>query len=60
MGDRYYIKVGNCYVTFVGIQKTPVMRADHQKASPFLSLNEAKVEACKRDLKNYKIVKKAF
>lgn len=58
MEERYYIKIGNCYITFLGLLQEPTMKADYHKASPFLTMEEAKIEANKRGLKNYKIVKK--
>lgn len=58
MEERYYIKIGNCYITFLGLLQKPTMKADYHKASPFLTMEEAKIEADKRGLKDYKIVKK--
>ncbi len=58
MEERYYIKIGNCYITFLGLSREPTMKGDYHKASPFLTMEEAKIEANKRGLKNYKVVKK--
>ena len=58
MEERYYIKIGNCYITFLGLSHEPTMKADYHKASPFLTMEEARVEADRRGLKNYRIVKK--
>lgn len=56
--EKYYIKVGNCYVAFLGLFHTPTMRADHNKADSFDTREEAKIEADKRGVRNYKIVRK--
>ena len=56
MEERWYVKVGNCYVAFLGLFHEPTMKADYNKADPFLSMEEAK----RRGLKDYKIVKKMF
>lgn len=58
MEERYYVKVGNCYVAFLGLFHEPTMKSDHKRASPFLSYEEAKKEADKRGVRSYKIVKK--
>lgn len=42
MEERYYVKVGNCYVNFAGIWHVPMMKADYRKATPFLDKGEAK------------------
>ena len=60
MEERWYVKVGNCYVAFLGLFHEPTMKADYHKADPFLSMEEARAEAKRRGLKNYKIVKKMF
>ena len=58
MEERWYIKVGNCYVTFLGLFHEPTMKADYHKADPFLTQEEARSEANRRGLKDYKVVKK--
>ena len=58
MEERYYLKVGNCYVAFVGFLHQPVMRADYRKAESFLTFEEAKTEAERCGIRGYKIVKK--
>ena len=57
--ERFFVKVGNCYVAFIGIWHDPIMRSDYHKATPFLTKDEAKEEV-KRKLGrvSYKIVKK--
>ncbi len=60
MEERFYIQVGNCFVAFIGLHQRPTMKADYHKASPFLTMEEAKIEANKRGLKNYKVVKKTL
>lgn len=58
MEERWYIKVGNCYVAFLDLSHEPTMKADYHNANPFLTMEEAKVEAKRRGLKSYKIIKK--
>ena len=58
MEERWYIKVGNCYVAFLGLSHEPTMKADYHNANPFLTMEEARVEAKRRRLKSYKIIKK--
>ena len=48
MKERYYIKVGNCYVAFLGLFHEPTMKADYRKADPFLTREEAIAEANRR------------
>lgn len=60
MEERWYVKVGNCYAAFLGLFHEPTMKADYHKADPFLSMEEARAEAKRRGLKDYKIVKKMF
>lgn len=57
MEERWYIKVGNCYVAFHGRFYQPTMKSDYRKADPFLTREEAKTKAIKYGIKNYKIVK---
>lgn len=58
MEERWFVKVGNCYVAFLGLFHKPSMKADYHKASSFLTRDEAKIEANRRGLKEYKLVKK--
>ena len=58
MEERYYLKVGNCYVAFIGMWHKPIMKSDYHKATPFMTEPEAKEEASKRGIKAFKIVKK--
>ena len=58
MEERWYVKVGNCYVAFLGLFHEPTMKADYHKANPFLTMEEARAEANRRGLKDYKVVKK--
>lgn len=58
--ERYYIMIGNCYVSFIGISQTPTMRADFRKASPYLTADEAEEKAKRKGLKKYKIVKRNY
>ena len=58
MEERWYIKVGNCYVAFLGLFHEPTMKADYRKAEPFLTPEEAKTEANRTGLKDFKVVKK--
>ena len=58
MEERWYVKVGNCYVAFLGLFHEPTMKADYHKADPFLTQEEARSEANRRGLKDYKVVKK--
>ena len=45
---------------FLGLFHEPTMKADYHKADPFLEMEEARAEAKRRGLKDYKIVKKMF
>lgn len=58
MEERYFIKLGNCYASFLGLRHELRIRLDYQQADCFLSREEAKKEAIKRGLKDFKIVKK--
>lgn len=58
MEERYYVKVGNCYVAFLGLWQEPTMKSDYHKATPFMEESKAKNEAIKRGCKAFKIVKK--
>lgn len=58
MEERWYVKVGNCYVAFLGLFHEPTMKADYKKAEPFMTKNEAENEATRRGVKNFKVVKK--
>ena len=60
MEERYFVKVGNCYVAFIGLYHEPTMKADYHKADPFLTQEEAREEATKRNLKDFKVVKKTI
>lgn len=60
MEERWYIKVGNCYVAFLGLFHEPTMKADYRKAEPFYTQEDAKTEADIRGIKDYKVVKKMF
>ncbi len=57
MEPRYFVMVGNCYVAFIGLWHTPKMFADYHKATPFLTLKDAKEEAIKRNVSDYRISK---
>lgn len=56
--ERYYLKVGNCYVALIGIWHKPMMKSDYHKATPFMTKPEAVEEANKRGIKAFKIVRK--
>ena len=58
MEERYFIKIGNCYASFLGPRHELKIKPDYCKADCFLSGEEAKKEAIKRGLKGFKIVKK--
>ena len=58
MEERWFIKVGNCYVEFVGLWHKIKMRSDYKKATPFLTKKEAETEANNRRVRNFKAVKK--
>lgn len=58
MEERFYIKVGNCYVEFIGLFHEAKMRSDYHKASPYLDDSSARAEAKKRGVRDYKVVKK--
>lgn len=58
MEERYFIKIGNCYASFLGLRRELKIRPDYCQADCFLSGEEAKKEAIKRGLKDFKIVKK--
>lgn len=58
MEERYYVKVGNCYVAFLGLWHEATMKSDYHKATPFILESDAKNEANKRGVKAFKIVKK--
>lgn len=62
MEKRYFIQVGNCFVEFLGIFHETKMRADHKKATSFLSYEAAHKEAVlhcwKSGIKDFKIVSK--
>lgn len=60
MEERYYVKIGNCYVAFVGIWHEPMMKGDYHKATPFITEAGAREEAKRRCTKPFKIVKKSF
>ena len=60
MEERYFIKVGNCYVKFLGIWHEPKTTSDYHKAEPFMTEMKANEEAIKRGIKKFKIVKKMF
>lgn len=60
MEERYYIQVGNCFVQFLGLWHEAKMRPDYRKASPYLTSESAKLEAKKRGIKNFKVVKRCF
>lgn len=59
MEERYIIKVGNCFVDFVGVWKEIKMRSDENKAKVYLTEDEARKDAISRGIKNFKIVKKS-
>lgn len=58
MEERYYIKIGNCYVDFIGVQQDIKMRSDYHKAAPFLTERMAKRKALEKRIASFKIVKK--
>lgn len=58
MEERWYVKVGNCYVAFLGVFHKPTMKSDYNKATPFMIEKDAREEANKRGVKAFKIVKK--
>lgn len=58
MEERYFIKVGNCFVEFIGLRHEIRMRPDYHKASSYLTSESAKLEAKKRGIKDFKVVKK--
>ena len=60
MEERYYVKIGNCYVAFLGIWHEPMMKDDYHKATPFITEAGAREEAKRRCTKPFKIVKKSF
>lgn len=49
--ERWFVKVGNCYVAFLGLFHQPTMKSDYHKAEPFLSKDEASTEAKLRGVK---------
>lgn len=58
MEERYFIKVGNCFVEFLGLWHEAKMRPDYHKATPYLTIKDAKEEALKWGVKDFKVVKK--
>lgn len=60
MEERYYVKIGNCYVAFLGIWHEPMMKSDYHKATPFITEADAREEAKRRCAKPFKVVKKSF
>lgn len=58
MEERYFIKVGNCFVEFLGLWHEARMRPDYRKATPYLTSERAKIDAKKRGIKEFKVVKK--
>ena len=56
--ERWFVKVGDCYVAFLGLFHQPTMKSDYHKAEPFLTKDEASTEAKLRGVKNFKVVKK--
>lgn len=58
MEKRYFIKVGNCFVEFLGIWHEAKMRSEYKKATPYLTQEDARREAIKRGVRNFKIVEK--
>lgn len=58
MEERYFIKIGNCYASFLGLRRELKIRPGYCQADCFLSGEEDKKEAIKRGLKDFKIVKK--
>ena len=47
MEERWYVKVGNCYVAFLGLFHEPTMKADYHKADPFYQWKKQKEEGLK-------------
>lgn len=58
MEERYFIKVGNCFVEFIGLRHEVRMRPDYHKATPYLTDENAKTEAKARGIRGFKIVKR--
>ena len=58
MEKIYFIKVGNCFVEFLGLFHEAKMRSDYKKATPYLTQEDAKAEAIQRGVRDYKIVEK--
>ena len=61
---RYFIKVGNCYVDFIGAFHDVKLRSDYHKAAPYLTEEKATKDAkmyCRRHgIKNFQIVQKSL
>lgn len=58
MEKRFFIKVGNCFVEFLGLFHEAKMRSDYRKATPYFTQEEAKAEAIQRGVREFKIVEK--
>ena len=58
MKKRFFVKVGNCYVAFLGLWHEPKMVSDYHKAEPFWTEEEAKTEAVRRGVRDFKVVEK--
>ena len=60
MDIRYFIKVGNCYVDFIGAFHDIKMRSDYHKAEPYLTEDDARRDAKRYGVRNFQIVQKSL
>lgn len=60
MEKRYFIKVGNCFMEFLGLFHEAKMRSDYKKATSYLTQEDAKAEAIQRGVRDFRIVEKTL